>query len=114
MLFIIEKSELDKRILEFLRLQFNFAAKRNGYLDFKALQHFMLMGHPNTSDKQLQKGTETLINKFGIQGKVYWRGFLKFYERTFQSDKKAMGVELTRRGFADVTNFSSSFFPNYG
>jgi len=107
------KSELDERILEFLRVQFNFAAKKNGYLDFKALQHFMLMGHPNTSDKQLQKGTETLVNKFGIQGKVYWRGFLKFYERTFQSDKKAMGAELTGRGFADKSKSEVLPLPLY-
>lgn len=111
---IIEpKSELPALILEFLRMQFDFAGKRNGYLDFKALQHFMLMGHPNTTEKQLQKGTKTLTDKFGIEGKVYWRGFLKFYERTYQSDRQAMGKELTRRGLADKSKSKVLPLPLY-
>jgi len=99
---IIEpSSDLPELIFEFLRMQFDFATKKLGFFDFEALQHYMLMGHPNTKEATLRKGTQTLVDKFGIEGKVYWRGFLKFYERTYDSDRKSMGKELTRRGIAE-------------
>lgn len=73
----------------------------------------MQMGHPTTSADKLGEGTKALIKKFGVQGKLYWRGFLQCYERSYKNDRKNMGKELTRRGLMDKSKSESLPLPLY-
>eukprot|EP00494_Astrolonche_serrata_P023583 UN23841 len=83
-------------------MQFDFATGSKGYFTQKSLAQYMLVGYPGQKPDKLLKGSGILINKFGADDqRLYWRGFLKSYERTYKHDKKSMGKEMKTRGLRD-------------
>lgn len=94
-------STLPQMLIDFLRLQFDFATgiERN-YFDKERLAHFMLLGHPGTPEVKLGKGVDVLMKRFGTDDQLYWRGFLKSYEQSY-SNKKQMQQEMSLRGLTD-------------